>query len=473
MAARHVVFVSSVRIVRRIACGLLYGLSTILALIVGRFDNIHPGLSCQNALQILKTPVGDLESQSDLYMAAAHLINCPGAKTEQALITLLGESSDHQAVKIAKRKAVETLARLESSDSIQSIGNCLWSEDPFLVENTVWALQKLQCREPRLVEKMLELLSFDVANQRVLIQYMSALDIRESIGLLPNFLESSGPGVKGAAIAALARLTGDDSRLSTLVGHLSLPNQMDRQCAVQDLIDARATKCLSDIAVAPVSPAFRLRACRLLMPDDERCLQETKFLNNVDKILVDDPFSINIVHQYDEEPALDFLIRDLFNVDFSRCYLSMRSLQGFSSDCLLPLIVKAWDDEANNDYGAHYFFMRLLGSRVNWSAPARDWIQAVLKEAAINRRPQFQKSRAIAMMSYLKLWPHQFSDFVDQCLDELVSPPWECRYVIPMIIENNQAIDAHCKKSTLERIIQDSDPFVRAKAGKVLSLLLS
>ena len=445
----------------------------VLASIVGRFDNIHPGLSCDNAVQILKTAVDDLESQSDLYMAAAHLINCPGKKTEQVLIDLLGESSDHQAVKIAKRKAVETLARLEAFNSVESIGQCLWSDDPFLVENTVWALQKLRCRDPRFIAKMLELLRCDSENQRVLIQYMSALDVRESVALLPNFLDSSCPGVQGAAIAAFARLTNDASRLPTLVSHLTLPNQMDRQCAVQDLIDARATDCLSDIAIAPVSPAFRLRACRLLMSKDERQLEAKKFLNYVDSILVDDPFSINIVHQYDKEPLLDFLIRDLFNVDFSRCYLAMRTLQGFSSDCLFPLIVKAWEEEAHNDYGAHYFFMRLLGSRLDWTDVARGWIQNILKQASVNQRPQFQKSRAGAMMAYLKLWPYHFSDFVDECLDDSVTPPWECRYIIPLQIRNIDAIDFDCKKNILERILQDEDPFVRSKAKMILPLLSS
>ena len=59
---------------------------------VGRFDNIHPELTCDHAHRILSTPVDQLESQSDLYMAASHLINCPGARTEQALMNVLKSS---------------------------------------------------------------------------------------------------------------------------------------------------------------------------------------------------------------------------------------------------------------------------------------------------------------------------------------------------------------------------------------------
>ena len=52
----------------------------------GLFDNIHPELTCDHALRILATPVEKLESQSDLYTAASHLINCPGSRTELALM---------------------------------------------------------------------------------------------------------------------------------------------------------------------------------------------------------------------------------------------------------------------------------------------------------------------------------------------------------------------------------------------------
>ena len=50
----------------------------------GAFDNIHPGLSQGDAIRLLSTPLEELESQSDPYMAAAHLINFPGRETETA-----------------------------------------------------------------------------------------------------------------------------------------------------------------------------------------------------------------------------------------------------------------------------------------------------------------------------------------------------------------------------------------------------
>ena len=39
----------------------------------GLFDNIHAGLDQQGAIDILSTEVGNLESESDYYMAVSHL----------------------------------------------------------------------------------------------------------------------------------------------------------------------------------------------------------------------------------------------------------------------------------------------------------------------------------------------------------------------------------------------------------------
>ena len=54
---------------------------------VSRFDNIHLGLSHEEALRILTLPEDQLESASDYYMAASHLINFPGEATTCLLYT--------------------------------------------------------------------------------------------------------------------------------------------------------------------------------------------------------------------------------------------------------------------------------------------------------------------------------------------------------------------------------------------------
>ena len=59
----------------------------------GLFDNIHPGLDQQAAIDILSKDVGILENESDYYMAVSHLINFPGPKTSQALLAFLDKCS--------------------------------------------------------------------------------------------------------------------------------------------------------------------------------------------------------------------------------------------------------------------------------------------------------------------------------------------------------------------------------------------
>ena len=430
----------------------------------GRFDNIHPELTCQHARQILLQPINELDSQSDYYMAASHLINCPGPETEKSLADLLECSQDDQAVKIAKRKAVEVLGRLGATYLISKVGQCLWSDDQYLVENTVFALQRLKCSEPKLIQKMLHLLQEDTYNQRVLIQCLSSLSIHQIVPLLKGLQLAESPGVRGAAISAIAQLTGDTKQLSSIVNHLTLPNQMDRQCAIQDLIDAGALECLRPIVRAPVSPAFRLRACRLLITSEVLDSESIHYLPLIDSLLVDDPDHIEIVHRYDVDPDVEFLIRDLFNTDFSRCYLALKSLRQCSGKLVWPLMLKIWEDEACNDYGAHYFFMRLLGSRADWPDDSLDFILDILKSAAVNRRPQFQKSRSAAIYSISQLNPSLFLELIPSFLDQSCSPPWDCRYVLIMAIESILKDESRQQECQLRDLLaDDSDNFVRAR----------
>ena len=134
----------------------------------GAFDNIHPGLTQPDAIRMLLTPIDQLESQSDPYMAAAHLLNFPGQSTEQALLALVDDQDQSQPRRLARRKAVEVLGRLKCQDAIPAIGRCLNSDDPYLVENSAWALAELDCQVDDLHEIMISLLSRCDQNQRIL-----------------------------------------------------------------------------------------------------------------------------------------------------------------------------------------------------------------------------------------------------------------------------------------------------------------
>ena len=442
-----------------------------LGVALGRFDNIHPGLTCDHARHILSLPIDELDSQSDFYMAAAHLVNCPSLATENALKKLLLSSLNDQPVKIAKRKGVEVLARLGCESSIPIIGQCLWSEDVYLVENSAWALQELSCKDQALVQRMIELLKDESQNQRVLIQALSKIAIEKSFDLISALQASDRPGVSGAAIAAVANFTKDKSNLFQIQDHLTLPNQMDRQCAVQDLIDVGAIELLPAIASAPVSPAFRIRACHNILAKLNDSPTDLASLGIIDVILRDHPASINVIHQYQEFPELEFLVQQLFNTDFSRCYLAMQYLLKCSSESLFPVLQRSWESEAHNDYGAHYFFMHLFGLRDDWSVSSLDWILDILYQAAINRRPQFQKSRAAAIQALHCLKPEIFFELGLQLVDGSVPSSWDCRYTTIMCMEKLSAFGVNQIRDILISCQQDVDALVRARATLALSTI--
>ena len=436
---------------------------------VEAFNNIHPELTCSNAYQILKTPIDQLESKSDLYTAAAHLINFPGNQTEQILLDLLVQSSSEQAVRIAKRKAVEVLARLGATQSVSVIGQCLESDDIYLVENSVWALQQLKCCDPVIIRRMISLLEDKTQNLRVLIQCLASLRVQESIESIRLLQDSESLGVRGAAISAIAQFTNNKSDLDKIAEHLTLPNQMDRQSAVQDLIDSNASDFLPEIVAAPVSPAFRMRACRQILIDSDSASIDSTMLPFIDTILCDDPSNINIIHEYDQQPSADFLLQDLFNTDFSRCYLSMKSLRQCSSEVLWPLMSDLWEREAHNDYGAHYFFMRIFGSRSDWPQAGLRHALEIIQESIINCRPQFRKSRAAAIQALHFLSSDLFINTMPDFLSESVDAPWDCRYMTVMCIENMAEMNLSLKEKILSHFMVDSDVFVRARSEICLS----
>ena len=180
----------------------------------GAFDNIHPGLSQGDAIRLLSTPLEELESQSDPYMAAAHLINFPGPETETALIALVMDPEQAQPRKLARRKAVEVLGRLGCQEAMAAIANCLNSDDPYLVENSAFALQQLNCQDAAVHEALQQLLSDPAQNRRVLIQSLAALNVSEAEPLIASYQTSDQPGVRGAAISASIRLGGSRGLLT-------------------------------------------------------------------------------------------------------------------------------------------------------------------------------------------------------------------------------------------------------------------
>jgi bilin biosynthesis protein len=416
--------------------------------------------------------VSEQDSESDFYTAAAHLINCPCVETEQALIDFLQyRITSCQSVKITKRKIVEVLARLGCIDAIPVIGKCLWSDDIYLVENTVWSLQTLRCNDQALVDKMIDILEVDIANQRVIIQCLSSLDVSRSIDIIRPFQFSTVPGIKGAAISAIAKLTHNSEKVPEISLNLFLPNQMDRHFAIQDLIDANAIDQIDEVFSAPVSAVFKLRAIRKLYGNNLVGTINSRLLSSLDSLLSCDLSVINCVHRYDEIPSPEFLVGDLYNTDFSRCYLALKYLSSYPSSEIFPLLKDSWIEDAHNDYGAHYFFINLFGSILDWSAESQSWIFETLLSSIFNVRPQFQKSRGASVLSLAKLNPAMLCQFMEEILTTRDSLPWDMRFSLIQAIDKYSELDTVSKRLLILEISDDDkDLFVQARARMALAL---
>ena len=436
----------------------------------GLFDNIHAGLNQQGAVDILSKEVDILESESDYYMAVSHLINFPGPTTSQALLAFLDKSSADVPVGLAQRKAVEVLARLGVAEATSKIASFLDSSDVYMVENAAWALSRLNCQDPEVHQRMIDLLNDSSQNQRVLIQSLSKLSVKSAVSTISAHTGHEKCSVRGAAIAAMIHLSGDHSHLADLSDHLYDSNQMDRQSAVQDVIDANAVQLLSELLQAPISPAFRMRAVRALFDYPSNKLSDNEAISAVDQLLFDDPRLITVLHHYGESMPTQLLVEGLLHPDFSRCYLAMQELLKCDVREIWSAVESFWQEKAHNDYGAHYFLMRLFGLVEGWTNDALLQIHKILSDAIVDKRPQFRKSPPAALLSFAKLFPGQYNCFLDNCLSLDNSLGWDMRYAGLLLIQSDLSDHLQLRyHQQLQQLVEsDVDSLLQLKAQSVL-----
>lgn len=394
-----------------------------------RFQNLFPGLSQMEALATLRKPLEALEDVSDRYLAAAHLVNFPDEQTIAALMTCAADGHPAQAQRIARRKAVESLARLGARQALPVIQDCLSSEDTYLVENAVWALAELHAPPEAVTDDLLHLLQDKRQNRRVVAQTVARLGIQGAIAPLEALRQEEDPLLVTAATAAVVRLSGNKDGLAALEGYLLHADVTVRRAVIQDLMDAQAFGALAAIAAAPVSPVFRLRGVRDLADQQHQrgVARADVLLPLVDQILLDDPAAITLVHRYDTTPSLDFLVQELYGTDFGRVYLAVATLMASSKTNTLAALTQSFADRGWNDYGAHYHMIKLFG----WLGDPQPL--PLVQEALANRRPQFQKSRPAAALALARLDPQHGGAALQDAACE--GSFWELRYAALMGLE--------------------------------------
>lgn len=410
------------------------------------------GLTEDQAIALLKTPIEQLAAPTERYVAAAHLINFPTERSINALIEAVENPSPDLYDRITRRKALESLGRLQAATALPVIRDCLGDEDNYTVENAVWAIGEIGTEDLDILEEISQLLDRPGQSYRTIIQTLAKLNYKPALSRIQSFTDAEDRPISSAAIVAICRLTGDYGQISKVVDLLQHESVNARRASIQDLIDARYFAAIPAIAKCPVSIVFRLRGIRLLADAGrEKNLTFSEIEPHLDSVIRDHPDDLDLVHEYDTIPAIDFPIAELYHTDFGRCYLATKTLLEIYPIEAPAALLQTWAKEAHNDYGAHYHVIKLLG----WLkyAPAYD----LFVEALQNTSPQFQKSRAAAAIALGNLGDRRSIPLLHRSLTERI---FDLKYASLLALE--QLGDKEGKAIAAG----DEDWLIRSKANR-------
>ncbi len=399
------------------------------------FDNL-PTLSQRKAIEILSTEVSKLNLFSDYYKAAFHLAKYPGIKSEEALIRLVLSKGSETAFVIGRRMAVSSLAKLGCTRAIPVIGSCLDSEDPYLIENSAWALKELNCKDPVLLDKLINLLDDTKQNRRTLIKAISHLSEASLIKRIKELtLDSRAPtGVRGAAIAAIVKSSKEKKLIGVLHQNLKLKSQNERHCAVYDLVDTGDFDQLKFILKSPISPSFRLNAVKSLWPKNKENNNGLDLFEVIESLIMDNPNEINTLHNYEQDDDDNFLVNELFGTDFSRCYSVLKILATRESSRIWPVLNEQLN-RATKDYGAMYFLILLFSLKSDWDPSQSIEIERFTLFALGKSWPEYMKFRPISIVNLMKINKICFLGKYKSFLDVTITPFWVSRYATLMSLE--------------------------------------
>lgn len=417
-----------------------------------RFFNLF-NLTEEQAIALLDTPQNQVKDDDSRYIAASHLVNFPTDNSINALIRAVQNSDPALDNRIVRRKSVETLGRLQATQALSAIRTCLADEDCYTVENAVWAIGEIGTQEADILEEIAQLLEKPGQTYRVIIHTLAKLDYKPALERIRSFMDADDKPTASAAISAVCRFTGDYTSMQRVVALLQHPNVLARRLSIQDLIDTKYYDAIPKIARCAVSVVFRLRAIRLLadagVPAGDIAFEEIQ--PYLEQTLRDHPDDLDLVHGYEHSPTLPFLVQELYQTDFGRCYAASKTILENYSEAAPEALFETYEKEAHNDYGAHYHVMKLMG----WlkHAPAYD----LLIENLHNKEPQFQKSRVAAAIALGELGD---SRAIPELKKSLETKIWELKYAALMALEKLG------DTSGCEIAANDEDWLIRAKATK-------
>lgn len=415
-----------------------------------RFFNIF-NLTEAEAIELLDTPLDKLAEDESRYVAASHLINFPTEASINALMRAIDNHDPELDNRIVRRKSVETLGKLQAKQALPAIRTCLTEADCYTVENAVWAIGEIGTDDSSILEEITGLLEQPGQNHRVIIHTLTKLNYQPALDRIRPFAESTDEATASAAISAVCRFTGDYAQMDRVIALLFHPNRNARRACIQDLIDANYYPAIESIAKCPVSIVFRLRAIRSLADHgiERGELTFADIRPSLEQVIYDHPKDLELIHEYDKLPELSFAIRQLYETDFGLCYLATQTLLDEFADVTPAALLATYEEEAYNDYGAHYHVMKLIG----WLkyTPGYD----LLVEALNNPEPQFQKSRAAAALALGELGDLRAIPLLKASLTARI---WDLKYAALM------ALDKLGDPSGRELAANDADWLIRDRA---------
>ncbi len=431
------------------------------------FNNL-PKINKIEAINTLRKPISEVKLLADYYKAVFHLANFPCEESEMVLLDFIKYDCEKLEYKIAKRKAIEVLAIFDCKKAIPTIADFIQNNnnDDYLLETAIWSLGKLKCNDIDIIDKICLMLYKQFNNKRLVIQTLTNLGVKKEIEKIRSLSrdKQSSNGVKGASLAALIKLAGEEDKLSDLKYFLRLSNQNDRHCAVQDIINAGHVSVLPDLIKAPISPSFKLHAIDSLWLNETVLWKDINLIDCIDSVIVDDPSKIDTLEIKKLNNDLSFFIEQLFHTDFNRCYQSIKELLKFPSDKVLYFLNKNWN-RAKSDYGAIYFFItayKLLLDQQLYDEFILDKVDFLLSDNWTNYM-KF-KSSAIQILGCLN--ETKFYKNIHEFSDDRHTPYWKNRYTVLLVLQNKQT---HVKKDFAKLFLNDSHKFVRLKAKEITS----
>ncbi len=353
-------------------------------------------LTEEEAISILQIPLDQLTDPSERYLAASYLAFFPTEASIQALISAVSNLDPHLCDRLTRRKAIESLGRLRATESLSVLSQCLEDEDPSVVENAVVAIGEIGTENEEMLEKITQLLEKNNYNYRKIIAILTKLNYQPALAKIRKFTTSSCENIASGAIASIAHLTGDFSQIAKITSFLHHAKGNDRRDCIQDLIDAQYYEGIESIVKCPVSMVFRLRAIRLLTQSGlaQNKLTFNKIKPDLEKVLRDHIKDLKFFYKYDQTPSLEFLINELYDTDFERCYLATKYILELYPKQSPELLIQSYQEKAKKNYSAHYHFIKIFG----WLKQDSTY-DLLVNEALQNKAPQFQKSRIAGAIS--------------------------------------------------------------------------